>query len=158
MSAVQSNAPSAPNPLDLITCHYKEGYKTSEFYAALAAGIAQAVIVAFDPSKPLAKQLTNLTWIAIAYVLSRSGLKIARATSSAKVVAADVTARAVSANASDGGGWTDAAGNGGSYAAPDAIDRAVGEWITQLRNLVDLRDRGELSPEEFARAREQLQA
>jgi len=137
------------NPLDQIVCQYKKGYKTSEFWVALAAGGAQALAAAFDPSQPLNKQLSNLTWVAIAYILARSGLKVARATSQARVassvafaapVAAAATA-AVSANGSSDGGITAEADGEATNGMADAIN--------QLRLLVDLRDRGILSEPEF---------
>ena len=75
-------ADQSPNRLVQVVTQYKQGYKTSEFWVALAAGVAQALILAFDPSEPIKGQITNLTWIALAYILGRSGLKVAQAATS----------------------------------------------------------------------------
>jgi hypothetical protein len=145
MGAVDSSF----NPLEALASQYKQGWKTSEFWVALAAGAAQAAIVAFDPSKPLSAQVQNMTWVAIAYILGRSGLKVARAASSAKVVAtatqAGINVSAATAASSSPASPAPVTGNGTS------------EWIILMRNLVDLRDRGEISPEQFERARLRLE-
>src|SRR3954471_24993325 len=93
--------PSSSNPLDHLVSQYKHGYKTSEFWVALAAGTAQALVVAFDPSKPVRGQVTNLTWIALAYILSRSGLKVARAATQAKTIMALAAVRGTQMQAVD---------------------------------------------------------
>jgi hypothetical protein len=74
------------NPVDALTSQYKQGWKTSELWVALAAGLASVLGATFDPSAPVADQLSNLTWVAVSYILGRSGLKVARATAQAKVV------------------------------------------------------------------------
>jgi hypothetical protein len=73
------------NAVETLVSQYKEGYKTTEFWAAIAAAVGPAVAAAIDGSGPLADQLSNVTWVAIAYILSRAGIKVARATAQAKV-------------------------------------------------------------------------
>ena len=50
-------------PIDQLIDRYKRGYKTTELWVAMAAGLAQALSAAFVPGAPLNKQLTNLTWV-----------------------------------------------------------------------------------------------
>jgi hypothetical protein len=191
-------ADQSPNPLVQVVTQYKQGYKTSEFWVALAAGVAQALILAFDPSKPIKGQITNLTWIALAYILGRSGLKVAQAATQAKTVTALAAAGAAGAPAVDNS--TPAAQPQKAMqsaavqplavqplpvqqlaptqvvaAQPEPMPRlapaqpptsapesmpvegnGLAEWIAQLRILIDLRDRGEITPEEFAEKRAQL--
>ena len=190
-------ADQSVNPLVQVITQYKQGYKTSEFWVALVAGTAQALILAFDPSKPIKGQITNLTWIALAYILGRSGLKIAQAATQAKTVTALAASGTVAAPTM---GVTPPVEQqptpvqplGGAVQpqpvqqsaptplptiqpqpvpavapmqpqtpAPQATtpvieSNGLAEWIMQLRNLIDLRDRGEITPEEFAQKRAQL--
>ena len=74
------------NPVDALTSQYKKGWKTSELWVAVAVGLAQALGAAFDSSAPVNDQLSNLTWVAISYILGRSGLKVARVNAQGKVV------------------------------------------------------------------------
>src|SRR5438105_14907816 len=90
------------NPLDQLLGVYKRGYKTTEFWVALAAGLSQALGAAFDKSQTLNHQLTNLTWVAIAYILARSGLKVAGATAQARIVAAGAAPALNQPNATNG--------------------------------------------------------
>ncbi len=114
------------NPLDQLFDQYKKGYKTSEFWVLIALGLTQALAAAFDHSKPLNQQLTNLTWVGISYILARSGLKVARATATGRVVAAQTAsapaAQLVSAVA-DGADDAGPAATNGSTGPNEAIDR-----------------------------------
>lgn len=74
------------NPVDALTSQYKKGWKTSELWVAVAIGLAQVLGAAFDSSAPVNDQLSNLTWVAISYILGRSGLKVARVNAQGKVV------------------------------------------------------------------------
>src|SRR5438094_92190 len=73
------------NPIDQLIDQYRRGYKTTELWVAMAAGLAQALSAGFVPGSPVSKQLTNLTWVGIAYILARSGLKVAHVTAQARV-------------------------------------------------------------------------
>jgi hypothetical protein len=115
-------------PIDTLVGQYKQGYKTSELWVALAAGIGPAVAASFDASKPVTDQLSRLTWVAIAYILARAGLKVARVTSQAKVATATA---ATSVLSESGGGYS----NGGS--------------LYPLDTLVDLRDRDLITEEQY---------
>jgi hypothetical protein len=75
------------NPVDALTSQYKKGWKTSELWVAVAVGLTQVLGATFDPGTPLNDQLSNLTWVAISYILGRSGLKVARVSAQGKVVA-----------------------------------------------------------------------
>jgi hypothetical protein len=119
---------TAVNPLDALVSQYKQGYKTSEFWVALAAGIVPAVTAGIDPNKRLSDQLNHVVWVAIAYILARGGLKVARVTTHGKVVTALATSTPAAAPVT-------VSTNG----APDpgaAID------LEELKILVALRDRG----------------
>ena len=83
------------NPVDALTTQYKKGWKTSELWVAVAVGLAQVLGAAFDPSAPMNDQLSNLTWVAISYILGRSGLKAARVNAQGKVVSAANETQAV---------------------------------------------------------------
>ena len=85
------------NPVDALTTQYKKGWKTSELWVAVVAGLVPVLSTAFDPSTPVNDQLSNLTWVAISYILGRSGLKVARATAQAKVVSTASETQAVTA-------------------------------------------------------------
>ena len=85
------------NPVDALTTQYKKGWKTSEMWVAVAVGLAQVVGATFDPSAPVNDQLSNMTWVAISYILGRSGLKVARVNAQGKVVSATSEAQAVTA-------------------------------------------------------------
>ena len=74
------------NPVDALTTQYKKGWKTSELWVAIAVGLAQVLGATFDPSAPVNDQLSNLTWVAISYILGRSGLKVARVNAQGKVI------------------------------------------------------------------------
>jgi hypothetical protein len=116
------------NPLDTLIGQYKQGYKTSEFWIALAAGIGPAVAASFDASKPVTDQLSNLTWVAISYILARAGLKVVRANSQAKVAVA----------AADSSGSGDGSGDGTTNGGGAALD-----------TLIELRNRGDLTDEQY---------
>jgi hypothetical protein len=74
------------NPVDALTSQYKKGWKTSELWVAVAVGLAQVLSASFDPAAPINDQLSNLTWVAMSYILGRSGLKVARVNAQGKVV------------------------------------------------------------------------
>ena len=120
---------TAVNPLDALVSQYKQGYKTSEFWVALAAGVAPAVAAGIDPNKRLSDQLNHVVWLAIAYILARGGLKVARVTTHAKVVTAAL-----------------ASAPGPGLAAPASTngtpDPAAAIGLEELKILVALRDRG----------------
>jgi hypothetical protein len=119
------------NPVETLISQYKQGYKTSEFWVALAAGIGPAVAASFDASKPVTDQLSNLTWVAISYILARAGLKVVRTNSQAKVAVA-TAATSTSTGAGDG---SVVGSNGGGALAIDI--------------LVDFRDRGVLTEDQY---------
>jgi hypothetical protein len=124
------------NPLDTLIAQYKQGYKTSEFWVALAAGIGPAMTAAFDGSKPVNDQLSNLTWVAIAYILARAGLKVVRVNSQAKVA----TATAASTLIESGLG---ASGDGYEDASSDD------DYLGAINTLVGMRDRGAITDEQY---------
>lgn len=74
------------NPVDALTSQYKKGWKTSELWVAVAVGLAQVLGVTVDSSAAVNDQLSNLTWVAVSYILGRSGLKVARVNAQGKVV------------------------------------------------------------------------
>ena len=74
------------NPVDALTSQYKKGWKTSELWVAVAVGLAQVLGVTIDSNAAVNDQLSNLTWVAISYILGRSGLKVARVNAQGKVV------------------------------------------------------------------------
>lgn len=85
------------NPVDALTTQYKKGWKTSELWVALGVGLTQVLSATLDPNAPVNDQLSNLTWVAISYILGRSGLKVARVSAQGKVVAAATETQAVAA-------------------------------------------------------------
>jgi hypothetical protein len=85
------------NPVDALTSQYKQGWKTSELWVAVVAGLVPVLYANFDPNSTVQDQLSNLTWVAISYILGRSGLKVARATAQAKVVSKATETQAVGA-------------------------------------------------------------
>jgi hypothetical protein len=115
------------NPISQLASQYKQGYKTSEFWVAIIVGLVQTLVIAFDPNKSVSAQLSNLTWVAITYIVARGGLKVVRANSAAKVVAASSVAAAV----------------------PAATARNGGDYLERMHALVQLRDEGALTPDEF---------
>jgi hypothetical protein len=119
------------NPVETLISQYKQGYKTSEFWVALAAGIGPAVAASFDASKPVTDQLSNLTWVAISYILARAGLKVVRTNSQAKVA---VATAAPSTSSGSGDGFV-----GGSN----------GDGNLAIGILVDFRDRGVLTEDQY---------
>lgn len=127
------------NPIDQLIAEYKHGYRTSEFWVALLAGIAQPVVAGFDPNQRVSGQLTNLTWIAISYVLGRAGLKVVRVNAQAKLAAAQTAATASA----------DPAATNGAGAATAGV-------FGRLDLLVTLRDRGILSSTQYEEAKQQL--
>src|SRR5438132_8391919 len=138
------------NPIDQLIDQYKRGYKTTELWVAMAAGLAQALSAAFVPGAPLNKQLTNLTWVGIAYILARSGLKIAQVTAQARVSspAPVVQPSPVVLHPSTNGS------NGATVGQPvaDAESAGLNDGIDRLRALAALVDSGALTQQEFARA------
>src|SRR5438132_13048431 len=120
------------NPVETLISQYKQGYKTSEFWVALAAGIGPAVAASFDASKPVTDQLSNLTWVAISYILARAGLKVVRTNSQAKVAVATAP---TSTSSGSGDGFIGGSNGGGG-------DLAIGI-------LVDFRDRGVLTEDQY---------
>jgi hypothetical protein len=123
------------SPVESMISQYKEGYKTSEFWVALAAGVAPVLTAAFDTSKPVNDQLNRVPWIALAYILSRAGLKVARVNSQAKLASSVTEASAMQAVPAGAFPTFDGDANGGGI---DAID-----------TLLDLRDRGLISEEQY---------
>jgi hypothetical protein len=83
------------NPVDALTSQYKKGWKTSELWVALAVGLSQVLGATFDPGAPVNDQLSNLTWVAISYILGRSGLKVARVNAQGKVVSTTAETQAM---------------------------------------------------------------
>jgi hypothetical protein len=122
------------NPVETLAAQYKQGYKTSEFWVALAAGFGPAITAAFDPSKPVSDQLSHLTWIAVAYILARAGLKVARVSSQAKLASSATTAAAMSTPAPPVDTFAGDTNGGGLQA---------------LDTLVDLRERGLLTDDQY---------
>ena len=85
------------NPVDALTSQYKKGWKTSELWVAVAVGVAQVLGVTLDSSASVNDQLSNLTWVAISYILGRSGLKAARVNAQGKVVSTAAETQAAGA-------------------------------------------------------------
>ena len=85
------------NPVDALTSQYKKGWKTSELWVAVAVGLAQVLGVTIDSNAALNDQLSNLTWVAISYILGRSGLKVARVNAQGKVVSTTAETQATAA-------------------------------------------------------------
>jgi hypothetical protein len=123
------------NPVESMIGQYKEGYKTSEFWVALAAGIGPAITAAFDTGKTVNDRLSQVTWIALAYILSRAGLKVARVSSQARLASAVTKGATISALPEEIAVAFDGDGNGGG--------------LHTLDTLVDLRDRGLISDEQY---------
>src|SRR5207249_4026759 len=86
-------------------------------------------------------QLTNLTWVAIAYILARSGLKVAGSTAQARIVAAGAAPAPNQPTATNG-----------AASAPSAAGAGPSGSIDRLRELVALRESGALTQAEFERA------
>lgn len=93
------------NPIDIIIGQFKTGWRTSEFWLVLAAGVWNAVYPAYNPHLPLAAQLTNLGVLAAAaiYAVAVSYKKGKRNTALATVAVASINA-AVNAAAGAVGG------------------------------------------------------
>lgn len=125
------------NALDALTSQYKQGRKTSEFGAFLLIGLVQALSAAFDPSKELRDQLSNLTWVAITYIAGRSGLKVARVVSQAKVAAAVATPAGAATQVN--GDLAPAAFGGELYGEELPVGESFDEFASD-----------ELPPEEYA--------
>lgn len=92
------------NPVDALTSQYKKGWKTSELWVAVAVGLAQVLGVTIDSNAALNDQLSNLTWVAISYILGRSGLKVARVNAQGKVVSTTAETQAAAAMPATFGG------------------------------------------------------
>lgn len=124
--------PETPaSPIEQLVAQYKHGYKTSEFWLALAIGLGQVLVASFDENKALGSQLTNLTWVGITYIASRAGLKMIRASSAAKALAAPAAA-------------PPPPGNGGA------------DYLQRLSLLTQLREQGSITPDEFASEKSRL--
>ena len=71
-----------------LTNQFKQGYKTTEFWLVLSAAAYNAIVLAFDPNRPLEEQWPGLAWAGLAavYAVARTMLKRSRTTAVASVV------------------------------------------------------------------------
>jgi hypothetical protein len=138
------------NPIDQLLSSYKQGYKTTEFWVTLAVGLTQALGAAFDKNKTFNDQLSNLTWVGIAYILSRAGLKVVRVAGTAKVASAATAATAAVTTAA-----TVAAAQP-APAAGSAMPALSPETLERLRLIVELHGSGGLTDDQFQRERVKL--
>lgn len=96
------------NPLDLIISQFKTGWKTSEFWLVLLAGVWNAVYPAYHTNESWKVQVSNLVMLAGAavYAFARSYVKGKRLNATATVVVAAnaaINAAAAEAGATDPG-------------------------------------------------------
>ena len=78
------------NPIDQVVSLFKSGYKTSEFYVVLLAGVWNAILGAWHSGQSWHSQISGLAvaGVAAVYALARTGVKSSRVSALALVTSA----------------------------------------------------------------------
>lgn len=78
------------NPIDQVVSLFKSGYKTSEFYVVLLAGVWNAILGAWHSGQSWHSQISGLAvaGVAAVYALARAGVKSSRVSALALITSA----------------------------------------------------------------------